>query len=237
MLPLSLLLIPTLREQYPVYPLNNPQWSLALEIAANVLHAFVLARLPTRRLSALVGVSGIGLAVAIALTGRNTLGSTGDNFSLGLVRVLFCYGSGLVVARLWLANALPSWVRWRWSCAVLVPLALIITLPFWPVSDGVGDILVTLFMLPACFAFTVRAELPRRLESLFAGLGLLSYPLYAIHLPILTIVSLTLPRSWGSFVGPATALVAAAAIARLFERRRGRPAADAIDSAIPTLQA
>jgi peptidoglycan/LPS O-acetylase OafA/YrhL len=221
LLPLTLLLIPTVRSDLPVFTLNNPQWSLVLELAANVGHAFVLVRLPTRWLAAVVGAAGLALATAIAITGSNTLGSTGDNFALGPVRVLYGYGCGLVFARLWLSGRLPSWSRWRWSHGVLAPMIAVITLPFWPVSNAAGDIAVTLVLLPAFFALTVSAQLPRRLEPLFAGLGLLSYPLYAVHLPILTIVWLLLPRASGALIAPAAALVAAAAIARLFERRRG----------------
>jgi peptidoglycan/LPS O-acetylase OafA/YrhL len=223
LLPLTLLLVPTLRGHYPVFPLNNPQWSLLLELAANAAHALVLARLPTRWLTAAVGAAGVALTIAIAQTGGNTLGSTGDNFALGLVRVLFCYGCGLVFARLWLSGLMPGWLSGRWTSAVLAPLALVASLPLWPVSVAVGDIAVTLVLLPLCFAFAVTAELPRRFESLFAGLGLLSYPLYAVHLPILTLVSLVLPHGLGMFAGPAAALVAAAALARLLESR-GRAA-------------
>jgi peptidoglycan/LPS O-acetylase OafA/YrhL len=223
LLPLSLLLIPTFRGDFPVFPLNNPQWSLLLELAANAVHALVLARLPTRWLAATVGAAGVALTIAIAQTGRNTLGSTGDNFALGLVRVLFCYGGGLVLARLWLAGLMPAWLSGRWTSAVLAPLVVVASLPFWPVPIAVGDIAVTLVLLPLCFAFAVKAQLPRRFESLFAGLGLLSYPLYAVHLPILTLVSLVLPHGLGMFAGPAAALVAAAALARLLESR-GRAA-------------
>jgi peptidoglycan/LPS O-acetylase OafA/YrhL len=220
LLPLTLLLIPTFRGHYPVFPLNNPQWSLLLELAANAFHALVLARLPTRWLAAVVASAGVALVVAIAWVGRNTLGSMGDNFALGLVRVLFCYGCGLILARLWLADALPAWLRWRWSYAVLAPLALVASLPFWPIPKAVGDVAVTILLLPTCFALTVQAKLPPRMDPLFDGLGLLSYPLYAVHMPILTTASLVLPRPWG-FLGPVTALLAAAAVARVLERRRG----------------
>jgi peptidoglycan/LPS O-acetylase OafA/YrhL len=170
-------------------------------------------------LSAVAGAAGAALAIAIASAGRNTLGSAGDNFAMGLIRVLFSYGCGLILARLWLAGRLPPWLRWRWSYAVLAPLALVATLPFWPISRAAGDIAVTLVLLPLCFAFTVQSDLPKHLTPLFAGLGLLSYPLYAVHMPILTIAWLVLPQPWRA-LGPIAALSVAAVVARVLEGRR-----------------
>ena len=227
---MAFLLLPALDRDGLVFPFNGPQWSLLLELVANAMHAAILVRLGRRGLFALVAVTGLVLAGAIAAHGANDLGASGRDWWLGIARVLYSYGFGVLLARERQSGHPLGRLKCRWTVAVVLPVLAVVGLPLLPLPRAVGDIAVTLIVLPACFAFAVNAELPARFVPTFAGLGLLSYPLYATHLPILTVVSMNLPREAGAWIGPALALFAAAGIAHLLEVprgwRRSRPVAE-----------
>lgn len=53
---------PEVRGNGEMYPLNGPSWSLFFEYIGNILYALFLRRLPTKVLTVLVGLAGIGLA-------------------------------------------------------------------------------------------------------------------------------------------------------------------------------
>ena len=85
-----------------MFPLNGPNWSLFFEYIGNVLYALLLRRLPTRWLGVLAVFSAV-LLTAIALRD----GYLGVGWSMvdaglwcGLVRMLFPYTIGLLLARL-----------------------------------------------------------------------------------------------------------------------------------------
>jgi len=76
-LAMALLMIPSFAQTGPVFPLNSPQWSLLMELAANVLHAVILRRLNDRQLRCAVLVSALALATTIMLFDGNILGGVG----------------------------------------------------------------------------------------------------------------------------------------------------------------
>ncbi|MEO8895921.1 MAG: hypothetical protein ABI450_08580, partial [Rhizomicrobium sp.] len=64
-------------------------------------------------------------------------------------------------------------------------LAIILAAP-WPVAfGGIYDAVAVFFLLPALLWLGVGRELPKSLEPAGALLGDISYPLYAIHFPLL----------------------------------------------------
>ncbi|MBO0748908.1 MAG: acyltransferase [Porphyrobacter sp.] len=221
-LPLGLLMIPALWSSGLVFPLNGPYWSLSFELLANALHALVLARLRDVALLTVVVASGLWLGWAIAGYGANELGMDSRNWIGGIPRVVFSYALGVLLARSYRGGGLIARLRWNWALAVFVPLAVVLTLPHWPLPRAAGDILTTLLLLPLCFALMIGARLPEPLVPLFAGLGLLSYPLYAVHLPILGLAAMLPPVFLGGLTGPMAALLLAAVLARRMETPKPR---------------
>jgi peptidoglycan/LPS O-acetylase OafA/YrhL len=221
---MALLLLPALDRESLVFPFNGPQCSLLLEQIANAVHATILVRFRRTALLVMIGLAGAALATAIILQGANDFGANGDGWWLGIPRVLFSYGLGLFLARERQAGGLFGRLQCRWTVAVMLPVLAVVGLPLLPLPSAVADLAITLVVIPACFTFAVNAELPERYEPVFSGLGLLSYPLYATHLPILTVVSMNAPHELGAWIGPALTLFAAAGIAHLLEvpRRQSR---------------
>jgi peptidoglycan/LPS O-acetylase OafA/YrhL len=216
LLPLGLLLIPALAHSGQVFPLNGPHWSLSFELIANALHALVLARLRSIVLIGLAAASGIWLGWAIASYGSNEFGMDNVNWVDGIPRVIFSYTMGVLFARGY-RRGWPTRLRWNWAMAVAVPLTAIMILPQWQVPKAPGDILFTLFLLPLFFALTIGSRLPEHLVPMFSGLGLLSYPLYAVHLPIVALAAMLPPVFLRGLAGPVAALLLAAFLAKRME--------------------
>lgn len=222
LLPLSLLLIPALLVPGPLFPLNQVAWSLSMEAVANILHAFVLAKIGQRALAAVVLLSGALLLPLILRYGGNVFGNTSELWFAGLPRLAFSYGFGLLLARERLAKGRLRGLRLPWWLCLIAPVIVVIDLPaFVPVGPAC-DALVTLVIFPVLFTCATNVRPPKEFERTLTGLGLLSYPLYAVHMPIMALIALWCDPQTGSFVGPAAALVVAALLAHMFELRGGR---------------
>ena len=97
-----------------MFPLNGPSWSLFFEYIGNILYAILLRRLPKWALAVLCAVSGVLLACISARDGFLGVGwSMLDNgFWEGLVRMLFPYTVGMLMARVFR----PAKVKARCCC-------------------------------------------------------------------------------------------------------------------------
>lgn len=189
----GLLMIPALWQTGMIFPLNAPQWSLMLELFANLAHALLLRRLGENALLMIAVLSGLALAATVLEFGSNTLGPFTFNWWLALPRVVFSYTLGIWLARKWKKGRHGAVVPWK--LALLLPPLALITLPAWPLPIATGDILVVLLVFPPllwCAAVSQPAEPARKYLD---ALGALSFPLYAFHLPILETIA-PIGKSW-----------------------------------------
>lgn len=168
-----------------IFPLNGPQWSIFFELIANLTHGLVLHRMPVRRLAIVVTLAGVGLTVAILRAGSNTMGPVSPGWLIGLPRVMFSYGLGILLGRLWQDG------RLRVRCHWWVPFVAIAAMPFAMdaldpiVNVAVGDVSVVVMVMPILFWLAACSASPPVANTALRALGTLSFPLYAVHLPIL----------------------------------------------------
>jgi peptidoglycan/LPS O-acetylase OafA/YrhL len=164
-----------------VFPLNDPAWSLSLEIAVNALYALGCARLTDRRLAALLAFAGLALAAAAFTYHGLAVGNDWPSYLGGWARVLWSFFAGIMLYRLYCRRqrgALPTWVA--------VPLVLAVVGLF-----AVGDTgpLFGLINAVVCFPLIIwigaRVDLAGAGARLASWFGLTSYALYITHLPIL----------------------------------------------------
>ncbi|PKB25278.1 peptidoglycan/LPS O-acetylase OafA/YrhL [Novosphingobium kunmingense] len=146
------------------FPLNGPQWSVVIELAVNALHVIV------RRLG-VIGLLALSFAAYVAMLAwaphwhSGTL--TGD-FLWAVPRALCTYCLGIVLYRHFRdAPALPFWP------VLLLPALLLVSPPDWLIAPLAMTILVCALSNP-----------PAMLLRPLVWLGDLSFPLYAIHSPI-----------------------------------------------------
>jgi peptidoglycan/LPS O-acetylase OafA/YrhL len=175
------------------YPLNNPAWSLFYEVVANLAYA-LLVKLRSARSSVLLCIvaGSFALLVNVVIRGGNLdLGPRQSGFGLGFARVAFSFFLGVLLCRLYRARLRTVTTdRIYWALPVIVTIALITILnsPFsWMRKEGFH-----LFAISVCFPAIVYcgavARLPRSFARLATALGELSYPLYLLHAPLVSLL-------------------------------------------------
>ena len=203
---LSIFMIPAapkacyeIRGNGELFPLNGPSWSLFFEYIANILYALWLRRLSTKALSAVVAVSGIGLA-ACAFGNLSGVGNIGVGWSMGhttwdiagaglfggLMRVSFSFSMGLLLSR----KFKPRNIKGAFLICSTVVVALLMV-PYigdgsQPWQNAIFDMFCTAVIFPAIvwIAASGRAE-NKREGRLCKFLGDISYPLYITHYPVM----------------------------------------------------
>jgi peptidoglycan/LPS O-acetylase OafA/YrhL len=158
-----------------LYPLNVPAWSLFFELAVNAAYALCYRLLTTRVLI------GFTLLASALLAAQTLLWGFGTPFG-SLARSFFSFPLGVLIYRF--RERIP---------VVPVPPALLVTLlcvpMLIPVSDALRqayDLACILFLFPAGIALASRIDSPRLMLPM-ERLGLISFPLYAIHHPVLQV--------------------------------------------------
>jgi peptidoglycan/LPS O-acetylase OafA/YrhL len=178
----NLLLLPV-PAPYLAFPLNIPAWSIFFELAANLVHALILWRLGARWLLALI-VAAVPTVVWVGLHyGTFDLGAHTDHFLAALARSMLSYLIGIVL-----------WRWWRDEPALPFPtiLAAAAALATWAagalsgIADWRLDLLIILVVCPLLLAAGLRYRPSNRMAlGIAGGLGALSFPLYATHMPVL----------------------------------------------------
>jgi peptidoglycan/LPS O-acetylase OafA/YrhL len=189
---MALFYVPRLNGDAMTFPLNQPQWSLEVELAANAAHVLVLRRLSVRSLLLISAICWVVLLPVSLREGSMQLGSQGDDWIYGFVRAGFAYPLGIVLGRHCL-GATRRATHWAVAPALLLAVLLLPSIPGLP--DALMDSLA-LLVFPAVLAAGALADVPAGMRPRFAWLGGISFPLYATHFPILEaahVVGDTLP--------------------------------------------
>lgn len=185
-----------------MFELNRPAWSIFFELIANGLHALVLHRVSTRTLIALA--LSCALFLLAARFGRENIfvGHRPSFFWFGIPRVLMAYCIGIALH------------RWQWTLPSPPGAAmLLLTVALLALPVGLAwDFLFVLLISPALIAMGV--ALPGGRVS--AALGALSFPLYAVHYPML---QLSEHFGFDPLAGAIGAIGAAIVTALLIDRR------------------
>jgi peptidoglycan/LPS O-acetylase OafA/YrhL len=213
LLVLALAMVPTRSSSLELFPLNGPQWSLLMELMANLAHVLVLAHLPLRRLVAVTVVFG-------ALLMANILRAHVDPWMLAELRVGFSYSAGLVFARAYRQGAFVrlAGVDWKWPVALTA--GAVLSLPYLPLPKNFGDVAIIFAIFPTAFVCAIGARLPAVLAPAMLWLGRLSYPLYAVHEPIIKMIASNPHTSTHPMLAALLAIGFAAALGWAFEPRR-----------------
>jgi peptidoglycan/LPS O-acetylase OafA/YrhL len=179
---LGSLLIPILWRttlEHVIFPLNGPVWSLFFEAAANAAFApLVRARARSIVLAFVLAVSAVFILWAGARFGSIDFGATPGNFAFGFARVAWSFTAGIV---------LFAWRDRAPQVPFAVPLiglvVVMLTPDLGPLNLAFDDVYVLLILPLLVFAAST-ARLDSFGRRLSAISGDLSYPIYAIHYPV-----------------------------------------------------
>lgn len=175
-----------------MFSLNGPSWSLFFEYIGNILYALFIHRLSNKALTVLVVLLGLGLSwfALFDVVGYGMIGVgwtlDGLNFWGGMLRMLFPFTLGMLISR----NFRPFKVRGAfWICSVI--LLVLFCVPYIgghsPVClNGVFEMvcIVVIFPLLVCLGASGQTT-DKQSTRICKFLGDISYPLYAIHYPLM----------------------------------------------------
>jgi len=185
---LGLLFIPHIGSAY-LYPLNTPQWSLLFEFLLNLVHAAVLHRLGWRCLIAAGAICAAALAVSAQRLGTLNLGFSPALLWIGGFRLAYTYIVGILLARHFNPAHLNGGAGWR---TPLLLLALLILIPAQLTGSGrwLAQYGIIVAGFPLLLVLALRTKAPDAAAPLLDWLGRMSFPLYAVHLPLLGLAAL-----------------------------------------------
>ena len=176
-----------------MFPLNGPSWSLFFEYIGNILYALFIQRLSNKALTALVVLLGIGIAwfalFDVAGYGMIGVGWTldGANFLGGSLRMLFPFALGMLLSR----HFRPVKIRGAfWICsAVLVVLFCVpyIEGKYGPIIlNGLFEAICILFIFPVLVWLGASGTTTDKRSTWICKFsGDISFPLYAVHYPVM----------------------------------------------------
>lgn len=221
----ALLMLPLIWSGSLLFPINIPEWSIFFELIVNLFHRMTVCRLTTRMLAVIIAASFVLLGIAGWRLRGLANGFSPETFWGGFPRVFFSYFLGVLICR-----TSPQWRRFVPS--IPLPLLLVAFLAVVVGEAALGGRIpasaywlgAVMFAFPAGLMLLAEARVPTAMTRIAEALGDLSYPLYAIHMPLLlviapTILSLPAAARAGAAVPIAMVIVA---IALLLDRRYDR---------------
>jgi peptidoglycan/LPS O-acetylase OafA/YrhL len=165
--------------QHETYPLNVPAWTIMFILLGNVLHWLILYRLRRLSLWLAIAASAMMMAAAAAYAGSFDIGARPENMVLALPRLLLGYLIGIALRqgrRIGARLAMPP-------LTALVAMPVLLASAWWcGINSWLFDMAFVLIACPLMIAGATRLQIGGRLAG-FAGAW--SFPLYAIHFPLL----------------------------------------------------
>jgi peptidoglycan/LPS O-acetylase OafA/YrhL len=193
----NLLMLPNPLLPWGMFLFNPPAWSLFYELAANTAYAAAIqvarTRYPGTRLIlpalCLAGLAGLVLAVLRA--GDLDSGVALADWPVALARIAFSFSLGLLLHRS-RQRWLPRLPRVPMPWLLLACLALLAPgFEGWP--RALYDLAFAALLSPALVMLAAATHPAPKHEGLAAWLGMISYPLYAVHAPLKHVLETTFP--------------------------------------------
>ena len=162
-----------------MFALNIPAWTIFFELVANTVHVFALRNLRVRTIAGLALLALVVTIAALRSYGTLDLGARPENFLAGFPRIFLAYLLGILLSRLSIALRGP--VALCWLALIALPGAMLGSW-FGGVSGWYFDLGFVLMVCPFTILGGLLLTRPTKLGRLS---GALSFPLFAVHLPVL----------------------------------------------------
>jgi len=180
---LEVFMLPSLPMRGELFPLNGPAWSLFFEMVINIIFAVSIFRSSWLWAIVLAVLSAAALVFGVFIHGTIDLGFAWPTFGFGMARVAFSFSIGVLLNKILPRDPLMTW--FAVIPVVLIGIILVVSPPV-AVRPYV-DLITTLVISPLLVAVGAFLQAPQRLKPVFEKLGDLSYPIYAVHMPLIFI--------------------------------------------------
>lgn len=209
-LALMLLFLPSPFIGKGVFGLNSPGWTLTFQMMADLLHFLAFSRMKTWLLAALWLAGSVALWVWTMQLGWLYAGTSFGHFPYCVIRTLVPYLGGILAFRLLQGRTLPA-VPW-WIVQVALPVLVIggESLP-QPLLQLVFVIALCPLLLLGSMQFSANATLQR----VASWMGAFSYPLFAVHMPVLHLFR---DNGWSHYGAAVASILLGAAVTEAAKR-------------------
>lgn len=172
------------------FPLNGPAWSLFFELLINVVFAFVARWLTPRLCLVFMAIGGVLLVPTAFGFGQLDGGFAWSNFIAGFPRVTFGFFTGVWLYLIRAHDRMPTLPTW----AAYLALAAVFMIPGEGVWRALVDLLAALVIFPVLVATSANARASGWTLRASTFVGLTSYGVYILHVPLWGWLSLAMDR-------------------------------------------
>ncbi len=159
------------------FPINQPGWSLFFELGINVVFAFTRFRLRPAVLICAASLPFLIFSYTLWIDGG---GSAPGDFLGGFPRIGYSFCAGVIIFHALEAGRIPKLNAPWWLCWLALPLL------YAPAGDRQGLYIpfLTILIQPCLAVIFTTSRISGRARGLALWLGLVSYALYCVHLPM-----------------------------------------------------
>ena len=164
-----------------MYPFNPPHWSLWYELIVNYVYGLLLAPLAAQTMLILV----VACAAVVVWQAK----AAGSVDAAGFARAGYSFFAGVVLWRVIGREQAPLSLRHSWL-ALTALVAAIAGASCLPTANSFGleiELAAAFVLFPAVVVLGARIRLGGPVASVCSVAGATSYPIYALHYPIVTL--------------------------------------------------
>jgi peptidoglycan/LPS O-acetylase OafA/YrhL len=166
------------------FPINGASWSLFFEMLICVLYAYFLFRLSSKTLFVMAVFALCYLAWHVSGPEYLNVGWEWRSALSGFARALFSFIIGMLIRR----HMPMCQTQSRKSLFAIAVMVVLITASVPASYRAEWQLLLVAFAFPLLLIAGLRWNLPGRYVPLASLLGDLSYPIYAVHWPLIAVL-------------------------------------------------